>query len=370
MELKRIDWGVINNQKVELLTIKDDKSGYEVQLTNIGASIVRVKTPDKENNIGDICFGRNTAQDYYENSDGACFGATIGRYAAIFPYAKFSIDGIQYNITPNMLGVHHQHGGKIGFNKKVWKIETITNSESNIIIMMSFESPDGEEGFPGTLKTEITFEIKPMFLSFTIKSTTDKSTIINLTNHSYWNLNGLSTNLDNLQLSINSSEFTAINIRKIIFSTLARLFHLKSKIGKNPFYLKNLSEYNLDFKSLNLFSSIFEDFGNLDYSFLLDGYKDKKEKNELLNAAEMYSPTNGRYMSVKTTEPSVLLYSGNSMGSAISFGEKCQKHGAICFETVKPLNAIQFPEFKDMVILRPNEEYNHKTEFEFSVKLP
>jgi aldose 1-epimerase len=370
MELERLDWGVINNKKVDLIKVKDLETDFEVQITNIGASIVRVRMPDKNNNIEDICFGRDTAQEYYENTDGAYFGATVGRYAATLPWAKFVLDNKINKLTPNMLGVHHQHGGNVGLGKKIWAIDDIKEDSNHIAIKMSCMSQDGEEGYSGNLKTEIIFDIKPMYLSFTLKSSTDKKTIINLTNHSYWNLDGLDSLIDNLNLKIYSDCYTMLKAKRMIIGTLVRLLRLTNKIGKNPYYLNGLNDFNLNFKEFNSLKSIFKEFGNLDYTFLIDGYNDKYEKNikkDILLAAEMHSPKKGRYMKIKTTEPSVLLYSGNSMKGAISFGKECEKHNAICFETMKPLNSIQFSEFKDMVILSPEEEYYHKTEFEFDI---
>jgi aldose 1-epimerase len=219
------------------------------------------------------------------------------------------------------------------------------------VVIFSYVSPDGEENYPGELSTQIAYTIKPMELSWVITATTDKPTIVNIANHGYWNLDGLDVVIDDLNLKLNASKIMAADEEN-------------SPTGEiNP-----VEGTAFDFREPKSFAQIFVEAGDLDHTYLLDGYTEKTDPMQTFEAAELYSPNTGRVMSIWTTEPAMIVYSGNSMDKLTSFGNPCQKHNAICLETVLIPNAINFAEFADQVILRPGETFSQQTTHKFSIR--
>jgi aldose 1-epimerase len=211
-----------------------------------------------------------------------------------------------------------------------------------------------------------------MELIWEFKSTTDKPTIVNLINHAYWNLDGIHALIDNLELKVNASKYFADNKLMIVGNTLLHKIRFQKKHIQCPFVLKDVSGYKIDLHEYHSFSKLFQVIGDLDHVFLLDSQIPERrivtDADPLQFAAELYSPKTGRCLSVYTTEPCLIVYSGNSMESVKSFGKQCRKHAAVCLETSRFTSGIMLPEYRDFMILRPNSTYYHKTINKFSIK--
>jgi len=192
MEFKREKWGKVKGDIIELVTITDSDSGFEVQLTNYGATIVSVKCPDKNSKIEEISICQDNLEDLI-NTKGY-LGATIGRVANRIKNGEFKLEGKEYQLFKN----NHEnslHGGKEGFNQKIWMISSIFEEQNEIRIEIKYVSPN-----TGILTTKVLFCISPMKLIWEFKSTTDKTTIVNLTNHTYWNLESVSSTINEQEI--------------------------------------------------------------------------------------------------------------------------------------------------------------------------
>lgn len=352
MKLTRDSWGKYDNQSTEIFTISDPDSGFLVQLTNFGATIIQVKVPDRNGKIENINFGQFSPEEYVKQS--GYLGAAIGRVANRTENAKFQLNGNEYKLFPNNFDKHSLHGGKIGFNYKIWKCLKAESDNDLAELVFEYTSPDGEEGYPGSLTTKITFKITDMKIEWEFEAFTDQTTVINLTNHAYWNLNGLDELNDDLELWVNADFIMIFDEELIPTGEIAKL---KGK--------------DLDLRTPKKFSKLFEEVGDIDHNYILNTPPVGNNRNRRTDptlVAELYSEKNGRKMSVFTTEPCLMVYSGNFMGTVSSFGKPCKKHNAVCLETQRYPNAINIPYLADSVILNPGETYFHRTRHEFSVK--
>jgi aldose 1-epimerase len=350
MELLRSDWGFYRGRASSLYTIKDNDSGFEVSISDLGASLVRVVMPDRRGNLSNLAFSQDSAEELV--SQEGYLGTTLGRVAGRIANARFTLDGTEYHLAANASGGHSLHGGKEGFDKRLWtvKLKRILRKENSVALCFEYLSPDGEEGYPGNLKTLLTYRISPMELSWEYVAESDRPTIVNLTNHSYWNLDGLDTVVDGLKIKIDSSHYMPADPNTI-------------PTGE----IKKLAGTSLDCRSPKPFAEILSSYGDVDDVFLLDGFEHKKEPDDLFFAAELSSPASGRRMMLYTTEPSLVVYTGNHMASLKSFGKACRKHSAVCLEDQRPPNAINDSRFAETVILRPDETYYHRTLLRFRV---
>jgi aldose 1-epimerase len=324
--------------------MRDNDSGFQVSISDLGASVVRVIMPDRHGNLSDIAFGQDSAEQLVKQ--GGYLGTTLGRAAGRIANARFTLDGTEHHLFANAAGGHSLHGGKEGFDKKIWtlKLKRVFREENSVALLFEYVSPDGEEGYPGRLKTLLTYRIAPMELTWEYQAKTDKTTIVNLTNHSYWNLDGLDALVDNLRIKMESSQYMPAD---------------QNTIPKGE--IKELASTALDWRSPKSFSEIFSAYGDVDDVFLLDGFGRKKGPEDMFFAAELFSPATGRRMELYTTEPSLVVYTGNHMGSLKSFGKPCRKHSAVCLEDQRLPNAINDPRFAETVVLRPDETYYHRT---------
>ncbi len=341
-------WGSIDNQDVHKIAILDQESGFKVEISDLGATLVSVHVPDREGNIGNIIYGHNDPETYL-NTPGY-LGAAIGRVANRIQNAQFELEGHTYKVTANHKVVHQLHGGIKGFDKQIWSIlreETgIFNGEARI--SLEYISEDGEEGFPGKLTTKLTYRVKPMLIEWEFCATTDKTTILNLTNHAYWNLNGVHSVIDDLDFTLYSHQYCVVD------SYLIPTGEIK--------------EFPINLTKSAKFHTVFSTFGDVDHNFFLDNYESKNPNADVFPAATLYSSKTGRKMVVETSLPCIQVYTGNFMKDIKSYGTQCEKHGAVCLETQKVPNAINMKEFRDSVILKPGEEYKQRTRHTFEIK--
>lgn len=369
MELMKEKWGLIDGNQIHLYRILDEKTGFEASFTEVGASIVRVKMPDKDGNVSDIHYGRKNAQEIQKNEDDGYLGSIVGRVASFLYFASFELDGEKYEVTKNMFGNHSKHGGEHGFNTQIWTMENIEETDEKISITFSYLSKDGEEGYPGNLDIKTKYFVsKNMEIGWEITATTDKPTIINIVNHAYWNLEPWGETIDRMKFQINGNTYYKAKIGKIALETIGDILHIKKKHQKLPYKVRNLDELKTDLTEPHSFSEIFDMIGELDGTFILNKTDNKMNpESKAEYAAKLISESTGRSMEVYTTEPAAIVYTGNYMHEVIAFGKKCEKHQAVCIEAGRLENGIKISKYKDWVILRPEKTFYHKTIHKFSL---
>jgi len=349
LKLESEDWGKVDGNQTKLYTIKDEDSGFLVHITDYGATLVRVKVPDKKGNSDDVVFGQDNPADFKKH--GAYLGAMVGRVANRIEDGKFTLEGETYTLAKNNAGKHCLHGGEEGFTYKMWEVLNKKCDGENAKLELKYVCEDGEEGFPGSLDVHIIYFISkdPMELGWEITATTDETTIINMTNHAYWNLKDLDSTIDDHILKVASNKYMPGDKNNLVTGEI-----------------KSVENTGLDFRKPIKIEKAFNEFGDIDNNFFLSNY-DAQNPKDLIFAAKLYSPESGRKMNVKTTEPCIQLYSGNYMEGVSSFGKERKKHCALCLETQRVPNAINIPEFRQSVILRPGQNYYHKTVHTFEL---
>ena len=339
-------------EQVDLYRLSN-KKGMEVAITNFGATVVTLKVPDRAGRVADIVLGYDTLEGYEKGK--AYFGATIGRYGNRIANGKFSIDGKSYTLPKND-GNNTLHGGIAGFNKKVWKAREVsaTGGES---LEMSYVSADGEEGFPGNLSVKVVFTLPAdrNELKIDYTASTDKDTVLNLTNHSYFNLAG-EGNGDVLDqtLTLHAKQFTPVD--KTLIPT-----------GE----LQDVAGTPLDFTGATAIGTrINENYEQLifgkgyDHNWVLASDRG----HDLIVAAEAADPKSGRILEVLTTEPGVQFYSGNFLDGSPGKGNKAYgKRAAFCLETQHFPDSPNHPNFPS-TLLKPNAAFHSQSIFRFSVK--
>ncbi|MFX0103411.1 MAG: aldose epimerase family protein [Candidatus Hodarchaeota archaeon] len=347
MKMNRRNWGSVDGEPAELFSVEDKETGFLVEVSDYGATLVRVKVPDREGNILDVNFGLDKPELYKGHP--AYFGAVVGRVTNRVENGKFNLGGKEYDVFVQEGSKHSLHGGKVGFNNKMWEYVGMRENGDETSLEFEYTSPDGEENYPGTLKIRVTYHISPMKLSWEFIATTDKTTIINITNHAYWNLEGLAGTVDEHTVVIHAEKYMPGDADNLVTGEVLPVKGTSLDTGTG----KTLKE-------------IFDTFGDVDNSFFVSNYS-ADEPRRLNPAAELRSTKSGILMKISTTEQIVHLYTGNYMEGLESFGVTCKKHSGICFETQLVSNAINLPEFARTVILKPGEKYYHKTEHVFEI---
>lgn len=337
---------------VDLYTLTNI-NGCEMKITNYGCIVVSLKVPDKDGMMGDVVLGYETLGEYIENNP--YFGAVVGRYGNRIGGAKFTLDGVEYQLAAND-GENHLHGGLKGFDKVLWKGEEISSREGPAV-RFSYLSRDGEEGYPGNLTVEIRYTLThDNELKIDYLATTDKKTVLNLTHHSYFNLAGAG-NGDILghEMIINADQFIPTRLGLIPTGELVSVkgtpfdFNTPTTIG---------SRIDQDDEQLRT-------GGGYDHCWVLN----KSGENSLELGVRVYEPNSGRVMELHTTEPGVQFYSGNFLdGSNVGKGGKVYEYrSAIVLEAQHFPDSPNQPQFPT-VVLEPGEEYRKTTIYKFSVK--
>ncbi len=340
-----------DGKEVNLYTLKN-KNGMEVAITNYGATIVSIKTPDRNGKIADITLGYDDAAGY--ERDKAFLGATIGRYGNRIANGKFTLNGTSYTLPKND-GENTLHGGPKGFNKRLFEAKDVSKAGTPSL-EMKYLSKDGEEGFPGSLAVTVTFTLTPQNeLRIDYAATTDKPTVVNLTNHSYFNLAGQGQgDILKHQLTVHASRFTPVD------ATLIPIGELRAVKG-TPFDFTTPTAIGAriaqDEEQLNLGKGY-------DHNFVVD-----RSKPGLVNIAEVYEPSSGRVMQVVTTEPGVQFYTGNFLDGTIH-GKDGKSYGhrtGFCLETQHYPDSPNHPTFPSTV-LNPGAQYKTTTIYKFSTR--
>jgi aldose 1-epimerase len=346
MNLKKEAFGKMEDgREVHLYTLTN-KNGMTVKITNYGGIVTSIITPDKNGSPGDVVLGFDNLSSY--TKEHPFFGALVGRYGNRIAKGRFTLEGKTYKLATNN-GENHLHGGKMGFDKALWEVQEINNVDAPGL-KLTYMSKDGEEGYPGNLTTTVTYTLtNDNELKIDYTAQTDKSTPVNLTNHSYFNLAaGQADNALNHMITINADKFTEVNDNLI-------------PTGKLP----SVKGTPMDFtQPHSIGERISQVKGGYDHNYVLN-----KTGEGLSLAATVYEPLTGRYMEVFTTQPGVQFYSGNFLNGSLTGkdGKKYVKNYGFCLETQHfpdSPNQASFP----TTILKPGETYNHTTTYKFSTK--
>ncbi len=354
---------IINNKKVELIALHN-KAGMEVCLTNYGGRIVSVNVPDKDGKSTDVVLGYDNIRQYADTVNSPSdYGSTVGRYANRIKDAKLTVAGKEYQLTPNDNGNCLHGGANSGWQHKVYDIQARTDSS----VTFALTSNDGDNGFPGTVKATATYTVKSdNTLDIVFGATTDKETVVNMTNHSYFNLNGdPSKDGYNQVMSINADSFTVADAKYIPTGEIKSVegtpmdFRQPAEIGK---------KYDPDFDQC-------KNTTGFDHNWVLNTYKDGKG-DDTQACATLYSPITGIQLEVFTNEPGIQVYTGNFQGTGIpgKHGVLYPKHVSVCFESQKfPDSPTKFTAGtkgweKSNPYLKPGEKYYSHLAYRFSVK--
>ena len=335
-----------DGEQVDLYTLTN-ANGLRAKITNYGAILVSLEVPDKGGKLADVTLGYDELDKYIKK--GAFFGATAGRYANRIGKAKFVLDGVEYKLAANN-GENHLHGGIKGFDKVVWDAQEVRDADA-VGVRMAYMSKDGEEGYPGNLACVVTYTLtKKDELKISYEALTDKPTVVNLTNHSYWNLAGQG-NGDVLghEVMLAADKYTVVD---------------KGLIPTGE--IRSVKDSPLDFtKAMAIGSRIKQvDIGGYDHNYVLNSGGGK-----LALCARVYEKNSGRVMEIYTTEPGVQFYTGNFLDGSITgkAGKVYKKHYGFCLETQHFPDSPNKPKFPS-VVLRPGEKYTTETIHKFYTK--
>ena len=347
--IKKNYFGVLSNgEKVDIYYMKNTK-GIELKIMNYGGAIVSAIVPDKNGNFADIVLGHDSFQGYLKANP--YFGAIVGRYANRIAKGKFTLNGKVYTLATNN-GQNHLHGGIKGFDKRIWNATPLI-TPNGVALKLSYLSKNGEEGYPGNLNVVVTYTLNNNNeLRINYSASTDQTTIVNLTNHTYWNLaeNG---DILNHRIMINADKFTPVD------STLIPTGEIKSVYG-TPFDFRKsrpigdqINADNIQLKYAN---------GGYDLNWVLN----KDEHDSLYLAARVTEPISGRVLEVWSTEPGLQFYSGNFLDGSITGknGQIYKKHTAFALEAQHFPDSPNHPNFPS-VVLKPGQEYKQTTIYKF-----
>lgn len=329
---------------IRLFTLTN-QSGARVQLSNYGAILVSIEVPDRDGHLANVTAGFSSLDGYLERHP--YFGATVGRYCNRIAKGRFVLDGKEYSLAINN-GPNHLHGGEIGFDKKVWSAEEL-KTEGAVGVRFRLTSPDGEEGYPGTLQVIADYLWdNQSTLTLKLEATTDKPTVLNLTNHAYFNLTGDAKNkIDDHRLQLASNQYLLIDSDMIPTGVFA-----------------NVSGTPLDFRQPH---AIGDRIGQLtatsgyDHCFVVEG-----KAGELRPCARVVDPRSGRAMEMLTTQVGVQFYSGNFLNGSPANAGYAQHH-AFCLETQHYPDSPNHPDFPTTVLL-PEQKFSETTTFRFFVE--
>ncbi|TDX86877.1 aldose epimerase family protein [Epilithonimonas xixisoli] len=334
---------------IKQYTLKN-KNGMEAKIINYGAIITSLTAPDKDGKFQDIVLGYTKPEDYF-NGNPYFFGALIGRYGNRIANAKFELDGKTYDLDKND-GPNHLHGGKKGFYTKLWKVDEKASNDHTL--KLDYTSADGEEGYPGKLDVSVIYTLNDEnALEIAYSATTDKKTIVNLTQHSYFNLSGnFNQPITDHELQLKAATFIPVN------NTLIPTGELKPVAG-TPF---DFNQSKLIGKDIEASDEQLKLGKGYDHCWVLDG-------KGLRTIGSLYHPASGRVMEVITTEPGVQFYSGNFLDGKYDTktGGKNEFRTGLCLETQHYPDSPNQPSFPS-VVMEPGQKYETKTIYKFSVK--
>jgi len=339
---------ILGSKSVSLFTLTND-GGTAIGITNYGGIVTSILAPDRAGNLADVVLGFDDLADYAGNRP--FFGCIAGRFANRIARGRFILDGREYSLARND-GLNHLHGGRKGFDRRLWQAEPFSNDKT-AGVALTYISPDGEEGYPGELTAKVTYTLdNENALRIDYEATTDKDTIVNLTNHSYFNLAGGGDILDH-ELLINADYFTVID------DTLIPTGELRAVTGRP-----------LDFSQPTpIGARIGEDndqllfAGGYDHNWVLN-----RGGEGLTLAARVTDPASGRVLETYTTQPGMQFYSGNFLDGTVTGkgGVAYGRRTGFCLETQHFPDSPNQPEFPSTV-LRPGQTFAQSTVYKFTI---
>lgn len=348
-ELKKTRWGALpSGEEIDLFTLTN-ANGIEVSITNYGGRIVTLKTPDRNGRIADVTLGFDDLDGYLRKNP--YFGALVGRYANRIANAEFSLNGATYKLARND-GPNSLHGGLKGFDKAVWTIQNAANGE----LQLQYVSEDGEEGYPGALTTTVTYTLRDSNeLRIRYEASTGKPTVLNLTNHAYFDLSGNASGdiLDHV-VTIYADRFTPVNQHLIPTGELRRVTGTPFDFTK-PMRIGDRIDQNDEQLKFGI---------GYDQNFVLN------ETAGLHPAARATDPKSGRTLEVLTTLPGMQFYTGNHLAESLVRGKGGVVYGfrsGFCLETQHFPDSPNQPQFPSTE-LKPGEHYESETVFRFSAE--
>ncbi len=350
--IKKEPFGSVGGKAVDIYTLTNS-NGMEVKILTYGGIIQSVKVPDRRKHFENVTLGFDNLTDYVERSP--YFGCITGRYANRIALGKFTLDGVTYqlpiNNDPNSL-----HGGTVGFDKHVWAATVIKNRDG-VGLKLTFTSPDGDQGYPGTLKAEVVYLLTDRNqIQMDYRATTNKATVVNLTNHAYWNLEGEgSGSIEDHVLKLNASHYTPVDPTLIPTGAI-------DPVAGTP----------MDFtRSTAIGDRIRDGFEQLvigrgyDHNWVLD--RRSPTDTSMIRAARVLEPDSGRVLEIFTTEPGIQFYSGNFLdGTLVGTSGRMYRQGdGFALETQHYPDSPNKPNFPSTV-LRPGQVYKTSTIYQFS----
>jgi len=335
-------YGTIGTDSVYAYTLKNSR-GLRAVVSNYGATLLELWTPDRSGKSGNIILGYDSLQGYLQKAN-PYFGAIVGRYANRIGHARFNLDGKTYNLFPNDRG-NSLHGGLKGYDKVIWTVNQVNDSS----LALSYSSHDGEEGYPGNLTVKVVYIVNAENgLEIDYTALTDRKTPVNITNHAYFNLSaGEDSVILNEELTLHASRYTPVNDSLIPTGQMA-------PVSNTAFDFRKAKKIGSDLEKVK---------GGYDHNFIID------KKDSVLNiAAKVFDPSSGRKMEVWTTQPGIQFYTGNFLNGTLTGinGKKIVQHAAFCLETQHFPDSPNQPGFPN-TILEPGQTFHERTIYRFSV---
>ena len=352
-KIKKLPFGKLADGTPIHLYVLTNKNGMQAAITNFGARLVSLKVPDRNGKLADVVLGYNSVEGYVK--DTAYFGAIVGRYANRIAKGRFKLDGVTYHLPINN-GPNSLHGGPKGFENLVWQARELTGSK-NPALELTLTSPNGDEGYPGTMHVRVIYTLTEQnAVRIQYRATTDKPTVINLTNHSYFDLDGQGNgNILDTVLTINADKYTPTDKTQIPTGKIVSVKGTPFDFLKPTPIGARINDDNAQLKMA----------GGYDHNWVLN----RDDKTGLVLAARAYSPKSGRVLTVYTTEPGVQFYTGNFLnGTLVGKGGKVYKYRyGFTLETQHYPDSPNQPNFPSTV-LKPGQVYRQTTVFKFSTR--
>jgi aldose 1-epimerase len=338
-------------ERGEDIIILRSPQGMEVHAIRYGGIITSIRVPDRSGNYADVVLGYDAPERYIKNN-APYMGAIIGRYGNRIAKGMFTLDGQSYVLATNN-GPNHLHGGKRGFDKVTWQAEEFRNAVGTGVIF-TYTSPDGEEGYPGALQARVTYTLTDrheLIVDYT--ATADRPTPVNLTQHSYFNLTGVTRDVLDHEVTINADRYTPVDVTMIPTGTL-------QPVEGTPFDFRNPATIGA---RINEADEQLRNAMGYDHNFVVN-----RSGDGLVHAAHVYEPSTGRVLDVSTTEPGLQFYTGNRLDGSITgkSDRVYQRRFAFCLETQHFPDSPNRPQFPS-TILRPGNQYRSRTIFAFGV---
>ena len=345
MSIVRERFGVLADSKEVYRYVLANEKGMQVAILTLGGAIQQILVPDKNGVLEDVICGFDDLESYV--SCPGQHGALIGRFGNRIARGKFVLDGVTYTLATNN-GVNHLHGGIEGYHRRVWEAEALDGAEPSLTL--SYTSPDGEEGYPGTLRVTVTYTLtRSNAISIHYVATTDKKTVLTLTNHAYFNLGGIASGSTlSHELVLDADTYLPVDETKIPTGE-------KASVVGTPFDFTTARAIG-DGCPADVYDHCFNFTGG-------------ETKTPVLRGT-LYEPVSGREMKLYTNQPSVQLYTGNHLGDPkfpFKGGVAQVKYGGVCLETQKAPDAPNQPQLA-CAVLSPGEVYDYTTVYEFAVR--